>query len=119
VHDNKVSVPSARKVNKRAELLLTTKVTLTARLAAGQGPVRREHRYGVFSRSPREHTVHVAHQLGEAVEALGVSPAREKLRSSTQRFTEADEILWIYLNEAVAWGVNVRNQHERDGYNKR
>jgi len=34
VHVNKVSVPFTRKVNERAELLLTTTVTRTARLAA-------------------------------------------------------------------------------------
>ena len=34
---------------------------------------------------------------------------------ASQGFGKADQILRSYLNEAVAWGVNVRYQHERDG----
>jgi hypothetical protein len=28
----------------------------------------------------------------------------------TQGFSEADEILWMHLNEAMAWGANFRYQ---------
>ena len=65
----------------------------------------------------RVHGIVSYHLINKYISSVSMYPSTVKVGlRRTQGLHEADEILGSHLNEAVAWGVNVRDQHERNGH---